>query len=113
MARREPKTILELAIAIGGYKKGFRVVMFIEQWTIAQHALGHVPYVEEAADWWKEPHRTWWRYLSEFREIFDVLETPAPLAEAVIANAEAKREALGSVVAQLGRMVPPRAIAAA
>lgn len=107
MAKRARETILELAIAIGGYRKGFRVCVFIEQWTIAQHALGHEPTVIEAADWWKEPHSTWFLRQAEFREIFDLLENPAPLAAAIIANAEQRAEKIGSVIAQLARMTLP------
>lgn len=113
MPRREPRSILELAISIGGYRKGFRVVTFIEQWTIAQNALGHEPTVIEAADWWHESQATWFRRQVEFREIFDLLDNPAPIAAAVIARAEAKREAIGSVIAALGSMAPSAAAVAA
>lgn len=112
MPGRRDQSILELALAIGGYRKGFRVAMFIEQWTIAQHAIGHEPTLIEVADWWKEQHSTWFKRQSEFREIFDRLDTPAPIAAAVIELAEAKRERIGSVVAALAQM-PPLARAAA
>lgn len=113
MAKREPRSILELALAIGGYRKGFRVVMFIEQWTIAQHALGYEPTLEQAAAWWKESERTWFHRQAEFREVFDLLDTPAPIAAAVIARAEAKAEQIGSVIAALGSIAPTAAAAAA
>jgi len=113
VAKRPPRTILELAIAIGGYRKGFRACVFIEQWTIAQHALGHEPTVIEAADWWKEPHSSWFKRQSEFREIFDLLDNPAPLAEQIIAQAEDRAEQVGSVIAALARMPVPPSVAPA
>jgi hypothetical protein len=105
--------VLEVAIAKGGYRKGFRVVMYIEQWTIAQRALGHEPTVEEAAAWWKEPRRTWFHRQAEFREIFDLAETPAPIAAAAIAAADEWVERRGSVVSVLGSLPVPAAVAAA
>lgn len=81
--------------------------MFIEQWTIAQKALGHEPTVIEAADWWKESHATWFRRQGEFREIFDLLDNPAPIAVAIIERADARAEEIGSVIARLGRMALP------
>lgn len=113
MPNRPPRTILELAIAKGGYRKGFRAVTFIEQWTIAQRALGHVPSLEEAAAWWKESERTWYHRQVEFRQIFDLLETPEPIATAIIAQAEQRAESIGSVIAALGRMSLPAATATA
>jgi hypothetical protein len=68
--------------------------------------------LEEAAGWWKESERTWYHRQAEFREIFDRLENPAPIAVAVIARAEAKREAIGSVIAALGDIAPTAAAVA-
>jgi hypothetical protein len=100
--------VLDIAIAVGGLRKGMRVSMYIAQWTIAQQQIGRVPTVEEAADWWKESHRTWWRRQAEFLEIFDLLDNPAPLASAAIERTERKynRGDVGSVIADLGAMVP-------
>jgi hypothetical protein len=105
--------VLEVAIAKGGYRKGFRVAMFIEQWTIAQHALGRVPTLEEAAAWWKESERTWFHRQAEFREIFNRVDTPAPIAAAAIASAQERLERRGSVVSVLGSLAVPDAVAAA
>jgi hypothetical protein len=113
MAKRSGNTVLELAIARGGYRRGFRVATFIEQWTIAQHALGHEPTVIEAADWWKESHATWFRRQVEFREFFAPLENPAPIAALVIREVEARRERIGSVVAALGRIAAEPLLGAA
>lgn len=98
-------------MAKGGIRKGLRVCTFIGQWTIAQHQLGHEPTTEEAAAWWKEAERTWYDRLREFREIFDLADTPGPIAAQVIAAFEAKlhskldREDVGSVIGGLGQLV--------
>lgn len=106
MAKRPPSTVLEVAIAKGGYAKGFRVAMYIEQWTIAQRALGHVPTVDEAAAWWKESRRTWFHRQAEFREVFDLIDSPAPIATAAIERLNGRPQR-GSVVAQLGTLAVP------
>jgi hypothetical protein len=103
---------LEVAIAVGGYRKGGRVGLYIAQWTIAQRQLGHEPSVEEAAAWWKEPERTWYHRQAEFRQVFPGLGTPAPIAAQVIADYDGR---LGKgdatpVIAYLGRV--PAAAAA-
>lgn len=115
MPRRAPKSVLEVAIAVGGYRKGFRVLTFIEQWTIAQNSLGHVPTLEEAAAWWKESERTWFHRQAEFREVFDLLENPGPIATAAIELAEQRAEEIrdGVVVGLLGRLSPTAAPAPA
>jgi len=84
-----------------------RVCAFIGQWTIAQQQLGHVPSTEEAADWWREPRRTWYDHLREFREVFDLSDTPAPIATAAIARTEARlgRGDVGTAVSVLGAVV--------
>lgn len=107
MRKRPPQTVMEIAIAVGGIRKGLRVCTFVAQWTIAQQQLGHVPTVDEAATWWKEPRATWFLRLSEFREIFDLLDNPAPLASAAIARSrrEFGRADVGAAIAQLGDLV--------
>lgn len=107
--KRPPESILEIAVAVGGYRKGFRVVTYIAQWTIAQRALGHEPSVKEAARWWKESERSWFHHQTEFREIFDLLDTPAPIAALVIAEADSRLERTDTpaVIAHLGRIRAP------
>lgn len=99
--------MIEVAVAKGGIRKGLRVCTFIAQWTIAQQQLGHEPTLEEACAWWKEPERTWFRRLAEFREVFDLAETPALIAAAAIANAELTltKDDVGSVIGGLGGLV--------
>jgi hypothetical protein len=99
--------VLEVAVAKGGIRKGTRVAAFIGQWTIAQQQLGHEPTTEEAAAWWKESERTWYRRLDEFREIFDLAETPAPIAAAAIAHSDRVlgRDDVGAAIGLLGAAV--------
>jgi hypothetical protein len=112
MGKRPPKTVLEIAVAKGGIRKGLRVCTFIAQWTIAQQQLqqdlGRVPTLEEAAAWWKEPQRTWFHRQAEFREVFDLCDTPEVMATAAIDRFERRLERgdVGTAIAQLGAMVP-------
>ena len=94
-------------MAKGGIRKGLRVCTFIAQWTIAQQQLGHEPTTEEAAAWWREPERTWYDRLREFREVFELADTPAPIAAAAIAQSEQRldRGDVGSAIAGLGGLV--------
>ena len=98
---------MEVAVAKGGIRKGLRVCTFIAQWTIAQQQLGHEPTLEEAADWWKEAHSTWYLRQAEFREVFDLAENPAPIAKAAIAKAGQRldRDDVGAAIAGLGGLV--------
>lgn len=107
MSRRRAPTVIEVAVRKGGIRKGLRVTTFIAQWTIAQQQLGHEPTTEEAAAWWKEPERTWYDRLREFREIFDLADNPAPIAAAAIASTEARlnRDDVGTAIARLGGVV--------
>lgn len=104
MPRRKPQTVLELAIANGGYRKGFRVAMYIAQWTIAQRALGEVPTIEAAATWWREPLRTWYRYNAEFHQVFESVESPAVFATQILADSDAGVDDAPAAVAYLGRL---------
>lgn len=106
MKRRPPRTVLEYAVAKGGIRKGLRVGTCIAQWTIAQSQLGHEPTIREVAAWWREPERTWYRRLDEFRAIFDA-ETPAAIATRALAEREERldRKDVGRVIAGLGGLV--------
>lgn len=107
MAKRPATTVLEVAIARGGYRRGLRVLTFIEQWTIAQVKLGHEPSVAEAADWWKESHATWFRRLDDFRHVFPEFDYPTPIAEMAIARSEELVQRIGSVISTLGQLPAP------
>lgn len=101
MPRKPPTTLLDYLIAAGGIRKGMRVATFVAQWTIAQRELGREPTLEEAAAWWKEEARTWYRRLGEFRELLPQLDSPVSIATDVIASAQADQ--VGSVMSWMGR----------
>lgn len=101
MARRPAKTVLEIALAKGGIRKGMRVTTFVAQYTIAMQALTTEPTIEEAAAWWKENERTWYRRLAEFREIFE-LESPAIIAEYVLSQHDV--DGVEAALGELGRL---------
>lgn len=103
MPRKPPRTLLDYLVAKGGIRKGMRVATFVAQWTIAQRQLEHEPSLEEAAAWWKENERSWYRRLAEFRELLPGHETPAPIAAAIIADANARSDEIGDVMGWLGR----------
>jgi len=101
MGTRRAETVLEYAIAKGGIRKGMRCATFIAQWTIAQQALGYEPTAEQAAKWWKESVSTWYRRREDFQQIFDKLETPAPIAAAAISKSEAQLDHVSDALASL------------
>lgn len=103
MPRKPPTTLLDYLIAAGGIRKGMRVATFVAQWTIAQSALEREPSVDEAAAWWKEERRTWYRRLAEFRELLPQLDSPASIAADVIADEHGRADGVGSVIGWLGR----------
>lgn len=87
MGRRAPKTVMELCIARAGVLKGARVAQFIAQWTIATQSVGHPITLEEYAEWWHESRATSFRHQARFREVFPMLDTPQPIANAAMARA--------------------------
>lgn len=102
--KRAP-TVLDVAVNRLGLRKGMQVGTFIAQWTIAQQDLGREPTLEEAADWWRESHATWYRRQVDFRRAFPGIGTPGPIAESVIrkrADRIASKREIGSVLGLLG-----------
>jgi len=98
-------TLLELAVERGGYRKGTRVAVFVEQWVLVQQALGRPPAtVEEAAAWWHEQPRQWYRRLAEFRELFPDHRTPSTIAGHIIDQANGRELERGSVLGQLATL---------
>lgn len=99
MSKRQPRTLLEHAIAKVGILRGARVCTFICQWTIAANAIGRPITIEEYAEWWNESERTVYRHQAEFRRVFG-LPSPQPFADHALVRAEAlQRGAAG-----LGRL---------
>lgn len=82
-------TLIELCVERVGFRRGAKVMAFVIAWGRAKEALGHVPGVEEYADYWKVNHRTAWREIALFREAFPELERPDPLLDAMASAAAA------------------------
>lgn len=60
-----------------GVVKGGRVAAFVVQWAMAEAAEGGDELkIEQVADWWGDAHRTAYRRLAEFREVFPEFSTP-------------------------------------
>lgn len=75
--KRPAKTWLEVAVAIGGFRKAIRALIFANCWAMTRQAIGHDPSVEEIAEWWKASVRSTYRDQAAFRACFPMLETPA------------------------------------
>lgn len=82
--RRPPRTLLEICVTRGGSLKGGRVGAFIAQWAMASRSMGHSITLDEYADWWCESRSASFRHQRLFRELFPHLDTPQPLADALI-----------------------------
>ncbi len=72
--------------------KATRVGEFVAMWTVAKNEVGEVN-VEKVAEVWKEPVRTMYRRLEEFREVWSPAghDTPDKLADALIADYRARQ----------------------
>jgi hypothetical protein len=103
MAKRPPRTLLELAVARVGLLKGPRVVTFMVAWSIAERELGHEPTLHEYREWWNESERTAYREQALFRECFPDETTPSRLMAALASAWDERRgvRGLGAVPAQL------------
>jgi DNA-binding transcriptional ArsR family regulator len=88
MSKRAPKTILEVCLARAGVMKGARVQSFISLWSMASQRLGRPITVTDYAEYYGESERNVYRHLRSFREVFPSVDTPQPIADAVIAQAE-------------------------
>lgn len=122
MARRKPKTLLELNVLfaagslmteeeraagkrlplmrqarlmVDAMPKASRVGELIAMWTITKYQEGEVS-VDRLAEIWGEPRRTMYRKLEEFRECWEPagFDTPDRLADALIADYRRRQEKL-------------------
>ncbi|HZS31738.1 MAG TPA: hypothetical protein VFA37_10810 [Gaiellaceae bacterium] len=122
MARRKPKTLLEVNVLLAAASlmteeqratkkrlplmdqarlmvqampKASRVGELIAMWTITKYQEGEVS-VDRLAEVWGEPRRTMYRKLEEFRECWSLagFETPDRLADALIAEYRRRNERL-------------------
>ncbi len=89
MSPRTPSTLLELAVARVGLRRGMRAIAFMSAWGVARNALGHPPgegagataAVEEYAAWWRQPLRSAWREWGCFHDAFPDEDTPDRLLD--------------------------------
>jgi hypothetical protein len=99
MARRQPRTLLEVAMAQVGMRRGARVIAFMIAWNVVRRELGHEPTIEEYGDWWKVSRATAFREQQMFREAFPGEENPARLMDAAAGAWDERKgvRGLGSV----------------
>lgn len=72
MSPREPRTLAAWLVHRKGLRQGTRILGFIITWAIAREDLDREDLkVEEFADYWGEAHRTSYRDLERFREVFE------------------------------------------
>ena len=73
--------------------RAMRLGEFVAMWAIVKYENGAVT-VEELAEYWGEPHRTMYRRLSEFREVWGPVgyESPDVLADGLIADFRRRKE---------------------
>lgn len=102
MAKKQARTLIEVAVARAGLMRGSRVTKFVTEWTLVVQAVGHPITLAEFAEWWSEPMSTAYRRQAQFREVFPELETPQPIADLVIAG-KAKKAA-GAGVEGIGKL---------
>lgn len=91
VAKRPAKTLMEVAIARQGIRKGASVVGFIVSWAIACEAVEHPLTLDEYAEWWKESPATAYRQQARFRETFPGHATPQVIVDAMLTHAEARQ----------------------
>ena len=117
MRKREPKSLIEVAAARAGVRKGTTAAKLTHEWAIAVAARGHSlgsqtaqtdsrgvhAAVQEFCEYWKASERTVWRRLATFREVFPEFETPAELAEAIAPGHAGLAAAMNAIEARLER----------
>lgn len=83
MKKDRTVTLIELCVDRAGFRRGAKVMAFVIAWGRAREALGRSPYVEEYADYWKQPHRSAWREMEYFKQAFPEFDRPDPLLDAM------------------------------
>jgi hypothetical protein len=68
MAKRQPRTVLEVCVASLGVHRGAVAAANVAQWAIATSELGHVPTVAEYVDYWAITDRSGWNHAARVRE---------------------------------------------
>jgi hypothetical protein len=106
MARRRRRgdvsdtTPFEIAYAkTGSILKASRVLAFVTAWGVVRRELGRQPTVDEYAKFWREPRRTAYKHLEEFREAFDRCDWPDPVLDRMEEGAAGRLDASDLVAA--------------
>lgn len=103
LKKRPARTWLEVAVARTGLRTGVRALTWAHEWAVASTALGHVPSVEEVAEYWGLTRRTAFREQAAFREAFPEVETPMALYDSDDARARLQAVAdLGDKIEEFG-----------
>lgn len=91
VAKRPAKTLMEVAVAQHGLRKGASVVGFILAWAIASDAMEQPLTLDDYATWWKDSMATAYRDQARFRETFPGHATPQAIVDAIFAQHEARQ----------------------
>lgn len=92
MPKQREVSLLEYAIAKGGFRNGNKAMTYIVQWGICREFLEHDPEIEEYAEWWKVSLATAYRDQQYFRQVFEQHETPAAIWSQVRDHVQAKKD---------------------
>lgn len=92
-------SLIEIAYRrTGSMLRAARVVAFIHAWGVVRRELGRTPTMDEYAAYWKEPRRTAYKHLGEFRECFDLCQWPDPVLDALDQARDADRLSVRGLV---------------
>ena len=95
---RAPRTILELALARGGFRKCRKVLLFGVAWGQVEVALGYAPSIDEYGAWWRQSRASAYREWAVWKEVLPEWETPSLLFDALGVDLQARAEtALGGM----------------
>ncbi len=80
------ETLLQVAVARHGMRKGYGVVSFILAWAIVCESLERPITLDDYVEWWRVSEATGFREQQRFRLTFDH-PTPQPIVDAMQAHA--------------------------
>ena len=79
---RKGRSLLEVAIASVGIRRGAKVVAFMIAWDLVYRELGREPTIEEYGEWWRTSRATAYREQALFRQVFPDETNPARIMDA-------------------------------
>ena len=105
MARRKPRTWLEVAVVNAGFRQGATAITWAYCWAYTRRKLGREPTVEEIAEEWNMSRATAFREQACFRKAFPTLDSPAPMYDTPEAQAQLDKSAdtLDEIVEEIGK----------